>query len=300
MKRILVIRLGALGDFALSFSAFAAIRAHHAADHITLLTTPPFADLARMSPWFDRVALDTRPSWFDLPGLLRLRAQLRGFEFTYDLQTSGRSGRYFRLAGKPAWSGIAPGCSHPDRNPGRNFLHTIERQQGQLRDAGITQFPTPDLAWLARHGPQLPPPYALLVPATSNAHQGAKRWPLERFAAIAVQLAAKAITPVVVGARADAALAAAIRANCPAAIDMTGQTDLPGLAGLAARARITIGGDTGPVHLAAIMGSPVIALFSRYSDPVQAGPRGPSTTLLRAERLEDLPLERVAALIDGL
>ena len=47
--RILIIKLGALGDFAQAFGPFAAIRAHHPAAEITLLTTPPFAPLARHS-----------------------------------------------------------------------------------------------------------------------------------------------------------------------------------------------------------------------------------------------------------
>ena len=49
MTRILVIRLGALGDFVQSFGPFSAIRAHHPEARITLLTTAPFADLARRS-----------------------------------------------------------------------------------------------------------------------------------------------------------------------------------------------------------------------------------------------------------
>jgi len=300
MKRILVIRLGALGDFALSFAAFAAIRAHHADDHITLLTTPPFVSLALDSPWFDALRTDTRPGWFDLPGLWRLRGQLRGFDFVYDLQTSRRSSRYFTLAGRPPWSGIARGCSHPDRNPGRNQLHTLERQQGQLRDAGITAFPAPELGWLSTGGPDIARPFALLVPSTSPAHGGAKRWPLERFCAIARQLAARGVTPVVIGGAADAPNAAAILAACPTAIDLTGRTNLQDLAGLAARAWLTLGGDTGPVHLAAIMGSPVIALFSKYSDPIQASPRGRQVTLLQEGVLTDLPLARVAGIVAGL
>jgi ADP-heptose:LPS heptosyltransferase len=50
------------------------------------------------------------------------------------------------------------------------------------------------------------------------------------------------------------------------------------------------------VHLAAMMGSPTIALFSKYSDPVHATPVG-NVRLLRADKLEDLPLERVAAVL---
>ena len=107
MKRILVIRLGALGDLCLSFGPFAAIRAAHADDEITLLTTAPFAPLAGRAPWFDRVAVDARPAWWNAPGLLRLRRQLAGFDFVYDLQTSDRSSRYSR---SPA---VRPGRASP-------------------------------------------------------------------------------------------------------------------------------------------------------------------------------------------
>jgi ADP-heptose:LPS heptosyltransferase len=90
-KRILVIRLSALGDFVLSFGPFAAIRAHHPDAEITLLTTAPFAALANAAPWFDWIEIDARPPWWDLPGLGRLWRQLQGFDRVYDLQTSGRS-----------------------------------------------------------------------------------------------------------------------------------------------------------------------------------------------------------------
>ncbi|WP_431272755.1 glycosyltransferase family 9 protein [Dankookia sp. P2] len=50
MQRILVIKLAALGDFVQAFGPFAAIRAHHPGAEVTLLTTPPYAGLARLSP----------------------------------------------------------------------------------------------------------------------------------------------------------------------------------------------------------------------------------------------------------
>jgi ADP-heptose:LPS heptosyltransferase len=295
LKRILVIRLGALGDFILSFPAFAALRAHHAADHVVLLTTAPFVKLAQASPWFDEIRVDTRPSWLNLRGLWRLRAQLRGFDFVYDLQTSQRTSRYFRIAGRPPWSGIAPGCSHPDRDPRRDMLHSVDRQKGQLAVAGISPADM-DLSWLADRGPALDGRYALLVPATSGSHGGAKTWPIARFAALAQHLASRGLRPVVVGTASEAGQAAVIRAAAPDALDLTGKTTILDLAGLAHRAALTIGGDTGPVHLAAMMGSPTIALFSRYSDPVHAAPVG-NVRLLRAEKLEDLPVERVAAML---
>lgn len=289
--QILVIRLGALGDMALSFPAFAALRAHHAADRITLLTTAPFAALSKASPWFDAVAVDRRPAWHDLRGIVRLRRQLAGHDFVYDLQTSRRSSRYFRLAGRPGWSGIARGCSHPDPDPGRDRLHTVARQRGQLAACGVAAV-EPALGWLASGGPTLPAPYALVVPGTSPAHGGAKRWPTGRYADLAVALAARGLLPVIVGTAQDAAAAAAIVAACAQAVDLTGRTSLQELAGLASRAEVAVGGDTGPIHLAAMMGCAVVALFSRSSDPALAAPVG-RAVVLRANRLDEISVERV-------
>jgi ADP-heptose:LPS heptosyltransferase len=299
LKRILVIRLGALGDFVLSFAAFAAIRAHHAADRVELLTTPPFVSLALDSPWFDQVHVDLKPGWLDVPGLLRLRRKLAGYDFVYDLQTSRRSSRYFWLAGRPGWSGIAAGCSHPHHNPRRDDLHTVDRQREQLAGAGVFEQPVPDLGWLAAQGPVVAAPYALLVPGTSPSHGGAKRWPVGNFAELAGALGARGLTPVLVGTGADAAAAADIRAVVPEAVDLTGRTSLQDLAGLASRAALAVGGDTGPIHLAAAMGCRVVALFSRYSNPALAAPRG-DVTLVTAETLAALPVERVVgALAQG-
>ena len=298
-RDILIIRLGALGDFALSFPAFAALRAHHSDDRLTLLTTRPFASLAADSPWFDEVVIDTRPKWYDAGGLLRLRRILRGRDFIYDLQTSHRSSGYYALAGWPPWSGIARGASHPDADPRRNFLHTIERQQGQLRAAGVPSPVPVDLSWLEGRGPVLPQRYALLIPGTSASHGGGKRWPAARFAELAQRLWRRNLVPVVAGSAAEAADAAAILSACPGAIDLTGKTSLQELAGVAHRAALAIGGDTGPIHLAAMMGCPVVALFSGFSNPALAAPRG-RVTLVREQDLGDLDVGRVEAALPAL
>ena len=292
MKRVLVIKLGALGDFVLSFGPFAAIRAHHPRAHITLLTTAAFGDFARSAPWFDSVAIDQRPAWWNLPGLAGLRRVLRGFDMVYDLQTSGRSGWYHRLAGRPPWSGNARGCTHPHANPARDMMHTVERQQDQLTMAGLASFPPPDLGWLAADPPRLPRPYALLVPGAAP-HRPRKRWPPERFAALAKHLAASGCTPVIAGAGQDRPLAALIQNTVPGAIDMTGRTTLRELASMAAGAAVAVGNDTGPMHLAAAMGAPCIVLFSSDSDPALTGPRG-RVSILAAPDLAQLPVERVA------
>jgi ADP-heptose:LPS heptosyltransferase len=294
VRSVLVLRLGALGDFVLSFPAFAALRAHHAADRLVLLTTRPFVPLAAASPWFDEIRVDERPGWHNLPGLWRTRRQLQA-DLVYDLQTSRRSSRYFWLAGRPVWSGIAAGCAFADTNPNRNQLHTVDRQRGQLAAAGVGPAPL-DLSWLGRHGPVLEGRIALLIPGTSGSHGGAKTWPLERFAALAGRIAARGLRPVVVGNAAESDKAAAILRACPTALDLTGKTSILELAGLAQRAALAVGGDTGPLHMAAMMGCPTIALFSRFSDPIQASPVG-RTTLLRENALEDLTVDRVAAML---
>jgi ADP-heptose:LPS heptosyltransferase len=297
VKRILVIRLGALGDFVLSFAPFAAIRSHHPGDEITLLTTPPFAELGRHAPWFDRVVVDERPRWWDVPGLLHLIRQLHGFDFVYDLQTSGRSSRYYWLAGHPPWSGIAAGCLHPHANPRRDTMHTLERQREQLAMAGIVDLARPDLSWLSGAAFDLPEPYALLVPGAA-AHRPRKRWPAGRYGELAALLARRGITPLVIGSSAEAPLAQAILAACPTALDLTGQTAIADVAGLARRAALAVGNDTGPMHLAAAVGCPCVVLFSADSDPARTAPRGPGgawPVVLREADLADLPVARVAA-----
>lgn len=299
MPRILVIKLGALGDFVHAFHAFAAIRAHHAADRVSLLTTAPFRALARAAPWFDEVRIDERAPWWNLRALGRTARQLRGFDFVYDLQTSGRSNRYFRLAGRPPWSGIAPGCSHPHANPQRDSMHTIERQREQLAMAGITRFPAPARAWLTGSGDcyGLASDFALLMPG-SGGNAGRKRWPVAGYGVLAAELARRAITPVVIGGRAEGELAAVIRAHCPSAVDLTGRTAIADIAALAVRAALVVGNDTGPAQLAASVGAPTLVLFSRVGVLAQVAPRGPGgewCAVLQEPDLSRLSADRVIA-----
>ncbi len=293
MKRILVIKLSALGDVVQAFHPFAAIRAHHAADHVTLLTTKPFAGLLAQSPWFDNVRIDARPRWWNIPALLELRGKLRGFDLVYDLQTSGRSGRYYWLAGKPAWSGITRGCSHPHANPKRHLMHTLDRHREQLQMAGVETFPSLDMSWL--HGDisgfGLRDAFALFVPGASP-HRPEKRWPAEHYGALARDVAAQGIQPVIIGTATEAPLAAEMLKICPDAVDLTGRTKIADVAALAARARFAVGNDTGPMHLAAAMGAPSVVLFGGASDPAKVAPRG-QTIVLRDADLRQMPVEKV-------
>lgn len=299
--RILVIKLGALGDVVLACGPFAAIRRHHPSAHITLLTTPPFADFLRPSGWFDEIWTDTRPPLLQVTKWIALRRQLRTgkFDFVYDLQTSDRSGWYYRLMGpgaRPDWSGIAPGCSHPHANPDRDFMHSIERQREQLAMAGIDDVPDTDLSWVEADIERfdLPDKFVLLVPGGSP-HRPAKRWPAGYYAALAEKLAEKGIAPVILGTETESELAREILGTGFHAVDLTGKTDIADIAALGQRAAGAVGNDTGPVHMVAAAGCPTVVLFSFESDPAITAPSGPSVTVMRRDPLSLLSVEEVAA-----
>jgi len=305
VSRILVIKLGALGDFVQAMGPAAAIRAHHKGAEITLLTSAPFAALAEAAPYFDRVWIDERPRVSRPVALWRLRRRLRRERFArvYDLQTSDRSSLYFHLMRPraPEWSGIARGASHPHANPQRDFMHTVERQKEQLRDAGITDVPPPSLAWAATDIARfaLPERFVLLVPGGA-AHRPAKRWPLARYAALAREIAARGATPVVLGGAAEASLGAALRAAVPGAIDLTGRTSFGDIVALGAKALHAVGNDTGPMHLVVAGGGSATVLYSAASDPALTAPRGPRVTILRREDLAALDVPEVAATLPFL
>lgn len=299
--RILVIKLGALGDIVLALGPFAAIRRAHADAHITLLTTRPYVDFLKPSLYFDDFWEDDRPSLIQLSRWWTLRRRLRGgrFDKVYDLQTSDRSGWYFRLMGggaRPQWSGIARGCSHPHANPNRDFMHSIERQKEQMAMAGISPVPETDLSWVAapidRFG--LGDRFCLLVPGGAP-HRLAKRWPAANYGALAAKLAADGIQPVILGTAGETPLAAAITCICGDALDLTGKTGLAEIAVLGRAATGAVGNDTGPMHMIAAAGCPSVVLFSGVSDPSLTAPRGPETKILQRDSLVDLKLDEVAA-----
>jgi ADP-heptose:LPS heptosyltransferase len=299
-RKILVIKLSALGDFVQALGPAAAVRRHHAADEITLLTTHAFAGLARQSGLFDKIVLDSRPKLLQISRWATLRNVLRKghFDRVYDLQTSDRSSLYFWLflpSRPPEWSGIAWHCSHPHANLKRDPQHTIDKQAEQLLMAGIYPTPLPSCLASVRPLPAglKPGGFFILIPGSSPRHTG-KRWPARRYGEVARQLfEMTGMLPVIIGATGEEVLAAEIRAVCPAAIDLVGSTELTGLVDLAATAAFSIGNDTGASHIAAVAGQPVVVLFSDASDPNRCAPRGHRVHVLSSPCLEDLSASRV-------
>ena len=295
---ILVIKLSALGDMVMALPAFARIRAAHPNAPVTLLTTPPFEALAKASPYFDRVWTDGRPD--GVLGWLRLVFRIRRARFArvYDLQGNDRT-NVIRRALWPfasAWSPAGPADSHP-----------LERHARQLRQAGIwpdaptapMSAPPPDVSWLIAAANAIPParPLALLFPG-SAATRPLKRWPADRYGALAAVLVARGFDVAIVGAEPERGLAEVIRQAAPTARDLTGKTDLAAIARLAATASIVVGNDTGPTHLAAAAGAPTVVLFSADSHPALSAPRG-AVTVVRREALADLTVAEVLMAVDN-
>ncbi len=313
-KSVLVIKLSALGDFVMAFPAFARIRAAHPDARITLLTTPPFESLAKLSPYFDAVDTGGRPggpaAWLALVARLR-KAR---FDRVYDLQTNDRTNLLFQALrpSPPAWSGVALGASLPHRNRARASMHPLERHAEQLAHAGVwPDAPTaplsaepPDISWILKEAqakarptarPSARPqrPTALMIPG-SSAHRTEKRWPVASYGALAGRLEAEGFDVLILGGLQEAELARGIQRNAPRARDLTGRTDFAQIAALGARAAVAIGNDTGPVHLIAAAGAPTIVLFSSASTPELSAPRG-HVNVFQAPDLKDVPVETVLA-----
>ena len=98
----------------------------------------------------------------------------------------------------------------------------------------------------------------------------------------------------ILGTAAESDLSAAILEGAPGVIDLTGETDFADIAALARGADAAVGNDTGPMHLIAAAGCRSLVLFSADSDPDLCAPRGRAVSVLRRDRLRDLPLSDVS------
>lgn len=292
-KKILVIKLGALGDIIQAMGHMRAIRRHHAGDDITLLTTKPYVSLAQSSGYFNHVLTDDRPKWNQPRQLMGLRAKLQAGEFdrVYDLQNNDRTRFYSWLMGRPEWFGanrvhIDHGAAPP---------HAFVFLKHVLAHAGIEQIETDTLEWMQGDlgnfdlGDE---PFVLLAPGSSP-KRPEKRWPAERYGALARTLYGWGFRPVIIGTVTESEIARTICEMVPEALDLTGQTSLSDLVLLGRHAAAAIGNDTGPMHLIGPTGCPSLVLFSQFSDPARHAPLGDNVETLQVEALDRLATRRV-------
>ncbi|PHQ79817.1 MAG: ADP-heptose--LPS heptosyltransferase [Coxiella sp. (in: Bacteria)] len=306
---ILVIKHGALGDFIISTSAFAAIRDYHPYAHIVLLTTKPYVGMAEQTPYFDEVWVDSRPKLWQFSEYKKTMSLLRGgpesyrFKRVYDLQSSDRTGWYYRMLGKPKpqWVGKARGCSHP-RNIPDDVKHVYDIFKEHLMRVGLPHIPYPNVDWMRDDISQfeLPEKFVLLVPGAAPSRPQ-KRWTADGYVDLITHLSQEGITSVMLGAGAEKEFACDIEAGCGSyqrVMNLVGQTSLGAIATLSRKAAFAVGSDTGPMHIIAAAGCPVLVLFSSDSDPKLHGPRSEQAHFIQVDDLKTLACSTVIAKIN--
>jgi len=302
-EKILIIRHGALGDFILSFGPFQTIRKAWPCAKITLLTTTPYIELAKESGLFDEIWVDPRPKFWQLGKIFSLWCKLSRphFSWVYDLQTSHRSSLYhnfFSLIGqKPNWSGIKSGCSHPDTNPKRSSIHTLERQKEQLALSGLKDYISGDLSFLKAPIEEfkLTSPYLLIVPGCAI-HRPEKRWPL--YHKLLPLMIKKGIRCVALGSEHEQSLLQSLENHLTEEqkrffVNLCGKTSFGHIAQLARHAAAAVGNDTGPMHIISAVHCPSLVLFSKNSNPERCAPRGNKTQIIYQKDLKDLHQKKV-------
>ncbi len=309
LARVLVIKLGPLSEFVLSLPAMKRLREAHPKAHITLLTMPSFAELAKSSRFFDHVEPSGDRQGFGAAMSLAGWIRRSRFDRVYDLENSSLTRRVFNAMwpGRPEWSGDVRGASHRSTTRHRARMHVLERQADQLKTAGVWpdaptvagEAPPPDLSWILRRAPEprptpgaeKPKPYALLSPGGVSRSQ--ERWPIENYAELARRLYEHGLDVFVIGSPEESAMARAIQRTTPRARDLTGRTDFAQIAVLGARAALAVGNSSGAMHLMAAAGAPTLALFAGGADPELSGPRG-YVAILTAKDARDISVQQAA------
>jgi len=290
---ILVIRLGAMGDIVRTLPAVRLVRFALPDARIHWLAWEPWCPLLAHHPDLDGVVAIPRaairaqakaPSrWADLAGATRrLTKEIRGLEAALVLDFHGdlRSALLGRLSGAPVRLGYE-GHQQKEGNrlltthrvpPGDRRTPRLERNLDLVRALGLPVRPIPDAGIdidevaVAEARTFAPGEYAILSPGASS-RQAYKKPPAPLFAAAARRLRRAMVTPVVVHGPGEADDAAAVLAASEGAAILAPPTGLMTLAALLSGARLFVGGDSGPLHLACGVGCPVVGIYGP-TDPV--------------------------------
>jgi lipopolysaccharide heptosyltransferase I len=282
-RRIAIIKPSALGDIVHSLPVLTALRGRFPAAHLTWVVNRGYEPLLRGHPDLDETLAFDRGS-FRSAGLhaplgylnfLR-RMRERRFDLVVDLQGLLRSGLMARATGaarrvglSSAREGAAWFYTDVVPVPDRDELHAVDRYWRVVEAVGggnahkefRVPLPEPARQWAAAVLRDCPQPWLVLG---VGARWPTKRWPPEHFATLARQAWRRfGGTVLLVGARDEfgAAQATARRLESPVR-NLAGRTTLPQLAALLSRADVIVANDTGPLHLAAALGRPVVAPYT--------------------------------------
>ena len=301
-ENILVIKHGALGDFALQSGRMLTVRARHPDAHIAIITEGFLGELAKAMGIFDEVIVDSRGYDFSTWWRVIVREIAgRKWDAIYDFQNSNRTNcRYYPLALTATRHAMKWGRSVKGR-----FIWRKSSAKPPFCPWFFANSPE-EIVWLPKdlsacHGERrnfgrLPRKYALLIPGCS-ASNGQKRWPAERFRELTEFFAAKGLQSVVMGTKAEAREIDAICAGNENAVDFLGLSSIADIPDLANGASVVVGNDTGPSHIAHIAGAKTVMLFTDY-DYGRAAPKGKANVIaLHGAKIDDIS---VAAVVDSL
>jgi ADP-heptose:LPS heptosyltransferase len=291
----LAVRLDNAGDVLLAGPAVRALA--HGSDRVTVLAGRHGAAAARLLPGVDQVLewtcpwIDPDPAPVDRDEVLGLVATLAGHRFdravvfTSFHQSPLPLALVLRMAGVP-WVGAIsvdyPGSLLDLRHRVDDMLPEAERALSLALASGYAppvdddgrlavRRPLPDVAHLLPDGR-----FVVVHPGTSVP---ARAWPAERHAAAARLLVERGHRVVVTGAASERDLTARVCAGS-GAVDLGGRTDLAELAAVLDAADAVVVGNTGPAHLAAAVGTPVVSLFAPTVPATRWAPYRVPTVLL--------------------
>ena len=319
LKRILVFRIGQLGDTIAALPAFWALRNHFPGAEFTLLCDRHAgknyvlgSDLLRNGGFFQRfeyypAQAGGQSRLRQVRGMLKLVTRIRKarFDAVVYLAPSARTRRqiardvrFFRTAGIKRFIGMEGFASAPARLPGQpldRVPHEADLLMARLAASGIP-IPPPgggcmDLAtgtreeieiqdWLGSLPPDGGRPW---IGFGTGTKMPAKQWPLERFLEVGKRLIAQSdVWPVVFGGPEDADDAARLVEAWGRGYNAAGSLSLRAAAAALKRCILYVGNDTGTMHLAASAGTPCVAIFSARDWPGRWNPYGPGHHVLRA------------------
>jgi len=165
-----------------------------------------------------------------------------------------------------------------------NHIRLIEKCLGIDADYKIPTRLSLDPQAVERIGKRLDEaaPGARLAAVNPNASWPTKRWPAERFAEVADRLAATGFQTLLIGSPSDKPISDTVKSMMTSnPLDFTGETTLPELAALISRCEILVTNDSGPMHIAQAVGTPVVSVFGP-TDPARCGPWLSETEPLQA------------------
>jgi lipopolysaccharide heptosyltransferase I len=297
VERILIIKPSSLGDIVHALPVLAGLRERYPQAHISWLVAGGFAGLLRDHPMLDDVIpFDRRRfgrMWWNPRAHLdfwRFVRELRRrrFDLVVDLQGLFRSGFLARATGAAQRIGLADA-----RETAWIFYSRRARCPADARHAVERNCAVADLLGLRVRPPRFPleaSPAAIagvrellrettgdevphFIAVLPGARWPSKLWPPQRFAELIDRLHAEGRPRgVLLGAAEDRAVAGAIveSAKCPP-INLVGRTTLPQLVAALALADLVVAHDSGPMHVAAALGRPIVAIFGP-TDPGRTGP----------------------------